>query len=1415
MVLTKEDSIVADSTASSPPAHAIATVKRPTKTYGRPRDSSTVADPEHRRSSSSSSATANIGSIYWTAPVNTQEEIPPSSEPPHSSPGDRQRYVDEGENVNSSSDAFPSFEFSWRRNLRDMDRDDDIDDAENDESGERTSSSKSRPVSAPKPLIAEQREANEAGSSQRAGTPPAPLLDDIFGGSSTTGGSSAQGPSDLHTEHYSSPVKNERRVSGRVEDENEESDAEQEEPEESSATKPSPIIRPTRASSFTPPTAGDGIPANKQQQKGNRGASARRNVPPLTFEDDQITSFKPGGTSRPQNKERKRVKGLTKKEKQEMQKESHRIKAGREVHITQAEPSKNFTLSSWAKSVIGDTSKTQRALSNPPKGDPKSSPISEYSSPLSLDKRPQNTHPSLLNPRRNVPSLALSLAERRFSDGEDELPELGNVVANVQAASKPESDDKRRDLHARKLALLARMNQIRPIAGEVDDEGDLQIVDSATPPTGTKRNPATHGVPSASTSSAHRNRIHSRLSAKRGKKTMVPGDINKDLMQRVQEVGKSVRDKKEAEWLRNGGMLPEMKQNDHVPVESMHELLQKSFDERRKAKDEQGEEEDEDENEGSDEDWNSDQEERYRGSASPDPEVGEVGEDADVDITMVNTLDNKGHSQDAPLKRPRTKRATIHTVHSDSEEENDENVSPALAVPSATVKDDDVKMPSVRRGSVSSFEGGTEDEYDKENDTRRMYDRSEDKENTVVVRLSTASRPSLGSRQGSLFGLEEGLSSRLSMSPGQVISDEENDENDHKGLQRQPLQPLEPRKALLSSPDSFFNRLHQVEPDSVSASSGGEPTSTLEPALNLIGPRLNAEFSQFSDEEFENAVPKPLQGGLADLFDSTTQNSPSSRNRHLGTLKPPPSLGLTQDVDARPVLLVDDQLQRKADEIFEKEQGWVIDRADEQCHKRPELYVNDAGFLTQTRPEGTPDIYRPLPTQIDSISRQPSQALVSQRRTLSEASLASSSVRTPFSNISLATLDFDGTLVDSPSNRSRRRLMKKRQSSSPSGDARAPQLAMSTALRDPFKSRKDKVPKDKGLLPQKSVFVEAEAQESDEEEMFGFVRKKGGDDEEDDENEDQDKTLETLVDDGEMDEDTVNREAVLEKFQEHAEADDQKLEKMNKDVVEGEWRKKRRRGIGVDDSDEEFNDDYEQRRIRQKMYGHGQIDRQNIKELGNHPETSAFFDSYRKGIQDEDDNNDLAYLVEGRPDVAMGDATMVEEEREEEEEVVTAAQIQAELRQAAQNNIDEGETAFDPRDISWADEQDEELTVPVKIVRGRRAIDPRGARGQPDEHDIHVQPSRFMDNDQQRASMHDWAKTENRMRSRGGNGRSVASATITGHKKAKFASGGGSLRGLGSGSKDAGVGTARIPKSVKAAPSFLNNPALERTSRFG
>lgn len=65
---------------------------------------------------------------------------------------------------------------------------------------------------------------------------------------------------------------------------------------------------------------------------------------------------------------------------------------------------------------------------------------------------------------------------------------------------------------------------------------------------------------------------------------------------------------------------------------------------------------------------------------------------------------------------------------------------------------------------------------------------------------------------------------------------------------------------------------------------------------------------------------------------------------------------------------------------------------------------------------------------------------------------------------------------------------------------------------------------------EKSEFVQSEAEESDDDDVFGFLPNKRKDEADEEDNNDLDRTLETLVDDRRMDEETLNAPRVLEKF---------------------------------------------------------------------------------------------------------------------------------------------------------------------------------------------------------------------------------------------------------------------------------------------
>ena len=167
-------------------------------------------------------------------------------------------------------------------------------------------------------------------------------------------------------------------------------------------------------------------------------------------------------------------------------------------------------------------------------------------------------------------------------------------------------------------------------------------------------------------------------------------------------------------------------------------------------------------------------------------------------------------------------------------------------------------------------------------------------------------------------------------------------------------------------------------------------------------------------------------------------------------------------------------------------------------------------FLTQTRPGVTsPEIYRPSPTQsLLSVSRQPS-------------------FLSPFpTRLPLRTLSFTSQ-PDSPEPEPPRRL---KRYSSP------------LYLRDPYGPEPQKHNAFEVLAGREttaknnserkrfnwSEFLADEAAESDDDDKFGFTKATSKDDDED--GEDMDKCLDVLMDDRDMDEDTVAADLVHEKF---------------------------------------------------------------------------------------------------------------------------------------------------------------------------------------------------------------------------------------------------------------------------------------------
>jgi len=269
MLLGKEHSLIADSTVSSSPhsdSNTLTYIHRPAKTYGRRRDDGPI-DGLDAPSSSLAPSSASRDSIHNTAPPGLSEEVPPSS-PLHFSDCEiSMNNADEEDSPRPSS----KFEFAWRKELRQLDEDDELDAS--------TSFFSKTKDDASKQILLESTNA----------TTSAPIDDvDIFGGSH----SSVDTRSPLHSVSFrlSSPQVSTRTRARRNLKAIRDSDSDSEPSKESPSTTPASTLHllntPNSGSSSTQPTSEDDMPAKVSTKLPGRkkmAPSSRVSVTPLTF----------------------------------------------------------------------------------------------------------------------------------------------------------------------------------------------------------------------------------------------------------------------------------------------------------------------------------------------------------------------------------------------------------------------------------------------------------------------------------------------------------------------------------------------------------------------------------------------------------------------------------------------------------------------------------------------------------------------------------------------------------------------------------------------------------------------------------------------------------------------------------------------------------------------------------------------------------------------------------------------------------------------------------------------------------------------------------------------------------------------------------------------------------------------------
>ncbi|KAF8897205.1 hypothetical protein BD779DRAFT_1489499 [Infundibulicybe gibba] len=1497
MPLIKDDSIAGDSTISSTSPSRTPVIKRAAVTYGRRREVALENDP----ASSGSRSTQSSGSrqsVFRTGVSDMEEEIPPSSEPPHVSSD-----LDDSESGGggNSKDASSPFKFAWKDKLKEIDEQDDFDmDISSRLDADNTTDPPPQPAF-DQPLLHQKGDTEyNAASTLPLNNPPTLVPGDVFGVNLSTPTSPLLPttvfgePSALlstRPEVQPSTRANRRKV---VLDSDSEQNTTKDTNSPSAASPPlsRSVTTPYLRSSTTPPTSDDDMPARilpKNRLKG-KGKVSTRTIPPLLFDEQETRITESAKRPSAEKNKKSKIKAPTKKELAETTRDRLRIAAEQKVSIPRAEGSSSkYSIQGFFASLVDKP--TSNAL-----GIPSSDPIVPFSSPAERKTPPQAAQPNYQHSSPGQPATHVStkLNDPNSSSDPDDLPKAGVLInTNEERKRKGLSFQKQKELLEVKKRALAQQSA-QPERSDSDD--DLEVVydasqssmqaavkreddvrKSGTKPRlseGRKRQLWMGGISLAERKVRTSPSIFGAPKGHGGHGK--PGLLNQTELSKVlsdkvrQENEESIK-RKEEEWTRRGG-----KASTSVLLEPLKDVAGsvgttwKTYAEKGlKAAVESAPSMDVDEDE-SDDDWAPD----MRGSASPPPREGsqnsqdeeEQEHEADgVPIVDQNAESEADETGEGDVRPPR--RAMV-IVDSDSDDETSIENKPVWAAESSSLlgsksscQTDEDTMPPPRpplvsmmhRGSLSSLDEPTEDEGDKENNSRFMLDRSEDKENAVMQGPWDPSlkRLPLGT-ESSLFDLEDGIRSGLSMSPlrnptGGDGDDEASDTNESE--KRKPLREILADDDLFTSPakgpvtSSLTKRLQQTSPIA-----GTQSTSTFRPSP-LIN-RKNSGFSQFSDDDEAGVSEVLLQPSFTKLFQSSTQH-PTKADKPFGELKDlnssfpdeqvcyrfkldsctcannhqpvngleylrkaraPDDLTLTQDLVVQPVFVAGEGLLRKADSIFEKEQAYLLEKSVEKPHQTQELYVNDLGFLTQTRPNvSSPEVYRPPPPSHPSTlyhtQTQPLKGITDDFQ---------ATERRPLQTLSLSSV----VDLDSPEREPLRRLM--RQLTSPPRSNKKGTYQMSPPASPSPRKRpqnafdalargsKLKAEKPKTKLG-KSEFVEAEAQESDEDDIFGFGVKK--DDEE--EGEDLDKTLETLVDDQEMDEDTVAAELVIEKYKEQEELDDQENEKLHQAAIHGELRnRKRNHGVGLDDSDEDSDEDERNQRIRRAMNKRMKIGRDDIKQLGEHDDTRSFFNVYKNDLVD-DDNADLSYLQDSQ-DVTMTAADEeVDGNEEEPRGFISRDEIRQRVRELAQS--EQVDQPLDPNDVSWIDNgSEDESSLRVKSVPTaiRKTHPHRGVNTVDTEFDGTTELRKStVEKECERNRMQSWARGERRSRN-AGTGRSVGGAAVTGHGRAKLKTGGGSLRNPSAAnpaSSDQVPSQSRRP--LKATPSVLAGVA-DRSARF-
>lgn len=348
------------------------------------------------------------------------------------------------------------------------------------------------------------------------------------------------------------------------------------------------------------------------------------------------------------------------------------------------------------------------------------------------------------------------------------------------------------------------------------------------------------------------------------------------ILQHTQEQLESIK-RHEEEWVKGGGKLSRNIGGDGAQT-SLSQRLGAYAEQGLKAVGTGDAVEDEASAEESDEDYTPD----LRGSASPERMDADEDEkpSGNMQVSQVSQppIDDDDDEVVAPSRRHKSGQRNPRVVVG-SDDEGEQSIHRNL--------------PTAQRDSASSMESQTEDENDKENSAKLMYDRSEDKENKAVVRHELSSSESaFGSTLGSLHGIDDGILGSLSLPS---TTDFGNTTDSPKENVRSPLKDISKDEddLFLSRPPSkspFTERLLRsaaISPPRASTSTlglGSPPILRSERISQIKCLSLDSEKDENDPSGF-----KPLQPSFMERLHSQVSPEPS-----LAAINPLPNGGFSQ-----------------------------------------------------------------------------------------------------------------------------------------------------------------------------------------------------------------------------------------------------------------------------------------------------------------------------------------------------------------------------------------------------------------------------------------------------------------------------------------------------------------------------------------